>query len=111
MSTLAYTVSDSTTMLRRNLRRAVRYPMITYLIALPVIFLVLFVYVFGGTLGAGLAGEHVFVPEYVVPGVLLLTVAGGVTARRSRCPRTSPKASSRASARWTSRAPRCSPAT
>lgn len=81
MSTLAYTVSDSTTMLRRNLRRAVRYPIITYLIALPVIFLLLFVYVFGGTLGAGLpAGDRSSYLEYVVPGVLLLTVAGGVSA-------------------------------
>jgi ABC-2 type transport system permease protein len=81
MSTLAHTVTDSTTMLRRNLRRAVRYPLIAYLVALPVIFLALFVYVFGDTLGAGLpAGDTSSYLEYVVPGVLLLTVAGGVTA-------------------------------
>ena len=80
MSTLAPTISDSTTMLRRNLRRAVRYPIITYLIAMPVIFLLLFVYVFGGALGAGLpAGDQASYLQYVVPGVLLLTVAGGVT--------------------------------
>jgi ABC-2 type transport system permease protein len=80
MSTLAHTVTDSTTMLRRNLVHAVRYPVITYLIATPVIFLLLFVYVFGDTLGTGIggAGTAAYL-DYVVPGVLLLTVAGGVT--------------------------------
>jgi ABC-2 type transport system permease protein len=80
MSTLTPTISDSTTMLRRNLRHAVRYPIITYLIAMPLIFLLLFVYVFGGALGAGMpAGDTSSYLQYVVPGVLLLTVAGGVT--------------------------------
>ena len=80
MSALAYTLSDSLTMSRRNLLRAVRYPIIAYLIALPVIFLMLFVYVLGGTLGAGLAaGDTASYLEYVVPGVLLLSVAGGAT--------------------------------
>lgn len=46
---------DSVTMLRRNLRRMLRYPSMTVmLIGMPVVFLLLFVYVFGGTLGAGL---------------------------------------------------------
>ena len=53
MSALVYTLSDSLTMSRRNLVHAMRYPIIAYLIALPVIFLLLFVYVLGGTLGAG----------------------------------------------------------
>ncbi|MBE2318715.1 ABC transporter permease [Solirubrobacter sp. CPCC 204708] len=80
MSTLAHTVSDSATMLRRNLKHAVRYPVITYLIMTPLIFLVLFVYVFGDTLGTGIggAGSDAYL-DYVVPGVLLLTIAGGVT--------------------------------
>ena len=44
-------------MLRRNLRRMRRYPSLTFFIAgIPVVFLLLFVYVFGGTLGAGLGG-------------------------------------------------------
>ena len=48
-------VADSATMLRRNLRRMRRYPSLTVFIAgTPVVFLLLFVYVFGGTLGAGL---------------------------------------------------------
>lgn len=83
MSTLSYAVSDSATMLRRNLRHMQRYPSLTLmLLALPVIFLLLFVYVLGGTLGAGLGGvsggraEYV---EYLVPGILLITVASGST--------------------------------
>jgi ABC-2 type transport system permease protein len=79
MSTIAHTVQDSTTMLRRSLVHAVRYPVILYLIATPLIFLLLFVYVFGNTLGAGLSGASTSYLEYVTPGVLLLTIAGGVT--------------------------------
>ena len=57
MSTLSLAVSDSATMLRRNLRHMLRYPSMTLLLlGMPVIFLLLFVYVFGGTLGAGLGG-------------------------------------------------------
>jgi ABC-2 type transport system permease protein len=48
---------DSTTMLRRNLKRMLRYPSMTVtLVGMPVVFLLLFVYVLGGTLGAGLGG-------------------------------------------------------
>ena len=44
-------------MLRRNLRRMRRYPSLTFFIAgIPVVFLLLFVFVLGGTLGAGLGG-------------------------------------------------------
>jgi ABC-2 type transport system permease protein len=56
MSAFSLTVRDSRTMLRRNLKHAIRYPSVTLLvIGLPVILLLMFVYVFGGTLGAGLA--------------------------------------------------------
>ncbi len=79
MSTLTYAVSDSTTMLRRNLLHIKRYPSLTLmLIALPVIIMLLFVYVFGGTLGdglGGLQGGRTEYANYVVPGILLLTVA------------------------------------
>ncbi|MGX1612297.1 ABC transporter permease [Micromonospora chalcea] len=80
MSTLAHTVGDSATMLRRNLKHAVRYPSLTaVVIALPVVFLLLFVYVFGGTLGNGLggvAGGRSAYVDYVTPGILLLALAG-----------------------------------
>jgi ABC-2 type transport system permease protein len=72
-------VADSATMLRRNLRRMRRYPSLTIFIAgFPVVFLLLFVYVFGGTLGAGLrgvAGGREAYLAYVVPGMLVITVA------------------------------------
>jgi ABC-2 type transport system permease protein len=73
-------LTDSATMLRRNLRRMRRYPSLTFFIAgIPVVLLLLFVYVFGGTLGAGLgqvAGGRAAYVAYVVPGILLITVAG-----------------------------------
>ena len=73
-------LADSTTMLRRNLRRMRRYPSLTFFVAgAPVVFLLLFVYVFGGTLGAGLgglAGGRAEYTAYVLPGILLVTVAG-----------------------------------
>ena len=86
MTTLAYTVTDSATMLRRNLRRLLRYPSLTLIImGLPIVFLLLFVYVFGGQLahglGGGLAGGHAGRAgylNYVSPGVLLMTVAATV---------------------------------
>jgi ABC-2 type transport system permease protein len=49
------------------------------LIGMPIVFLLLFVYVFGGTLGAGLgpAGGRSEYLEFVTPGVLLIAVASG----------------------------------
>ncbi|MEJ3652518.1 ABC transporter permease [Actinomycetes bacterium KLBMP 9759] len=83
MTTLAHTVRDSRTMLRRNIRRMVRYPSLTaMLIGMPVILLLLFVFVFGGTLGVGIGGTpgggRAEYANYVVPGILLMTLAGAV---------------------------------
>ena len=59
MSAYPYVLTDSATMLRRNLRRMRRYPSLTIFIAgIPVVLLLLFVFVFGGTLGAGLGGDR-----------------------------------------------------
>ena len=81
MTTLAYTLSDSRVMLRRNLKHQLRYPSLTVmLIAMPIIILLLFVYVFGGQLGAGLGpheGRQAYL-NYVVPGLLLITVGSAV---------------------------------
>jgi ABC-2 type transport system permease protein len=81
MTTLAYTLSDSRVMLRRNLKHQLRYPSLTVmLVAMPIVFLLLFVYVFGGQLGAGLGpheGRHAYL-DYVLPGVLLITVGSAV---------------------------------
>jgi ABC-2 type transport system permease protein len=79
MSTLSYAVTDSATMLRRQLRHMLRYPSLTLQLAgMPIVFLLLFVYVFGGTLGAGLgsaSGGRAEYVDYVAPGILLMTVA------------------------------------
>ncbi|MFI1995167.1 ABC transporter permease [Actinoplanes sp. NPDC020271] len=79
MTTLANTITDSRTMFNRQLLHLKRYPSLTImLIGLPVIFLLLFVYVFGGTLGAGLGGGRSEYVNYLTPGILLFTVAGAV---------------------------------
>jgi ABC-2 type transport system permease protein len=83
MSTLSYAVTDSATMLRRQLRHMLRYPSMTLMLAgTPIVLLLLFVYVFGGTLGAGLgglggsfSGSRADYVNYVTPGILLITVA------------------------------------
>jgi ABC-2 type transport system permease protein len=66
-------------MLRRSLRHIVRYPSMTViLVGMPVILLLLFVFVFGQTLGAGLGGGsagRAAYANYVTPGILLITVA------------------------------------
>ncbi len=80
MTTVTFAIQDSATMLRRNLRRTLRYPAsAAATVGLPIVFLLLFVYVFGDTLGAGLAGVSGGRREYlayVTPGILLLAVAG-----------------------------------
>jgi len=79
---MSTTVRDSMTMLRRNLVHIRRYPSLTImLIAQPILFLVLFVYVFGGTLGAGLPGVNAGGGRrsdylvFITPGILFMTVA------------------------------------
>jgi ABC-2 type transport system permease protein len=80
MST-AYAVRDSATMLRRNLLHIRRYPSLSImLVAQSILFLLLFVYVFGGTLGAGLPGQEGGGSRsdylvFITPGILFMTVA------------------------------------
>ena len=82
MTTLSYALTDSATMVRRNLRRMMRYPSMTLQLAgMPVVFLLLFVYVFGGTLGNGLGGTsggRIAYVNYVTPGIILMTVTTAV---------------------------------
>jgi ABC-2 type transport system permease protein len=86
MASLAYTVNDSATMFRRNVRRLTRYPSLTLMLAgMPIVFLLLFVYVFGGQLGHGLSsslsgghsGRSGYL-NYLTPGIVLMTVAAAV---------------------------------
>jgi ABC-2 type transport system permease protein len=82
MTAPALVVRDSATLLRRNLVHMRRYPSLTILVVgQPLAFLLLFVYVFGGTLGAGLPGatgsDRGAYADYLAPGMLLFTVVGG----------------------------------
>jgi ABC-2 type transport system permease protein len=74
-----YALRDSTTMLRRDLRHLQRYPGLSlFPILMPVVFLLLFVYVFGGTLGNGITvggGRGAYI-NFLTPGMLVFTVAG-----------------------------------
>ncbi|MFE0176645.1 ABC transporter permease [Streptomyces sp. NPDC059002] len=71
---------NSLTMLRRNLQHARRYPAMTIsLVGMPISMLLLFNYVFGGTMSAGMgssgSGDYI---NYLVPGILLMAVGSGV---------------------------------
>jgi ABC-2 type transport system permease protein len=69
---------DSWTMLRRNLLQMVRYKSLTLmLIGQPLIFLLLFVYVFGATMGAGLpgGGGRADYLVFIMPAIMIITVA------------------------------------
>ncbi|MFF1307061.1 ABC transporter permease [Streptomyces sp. NPDC058307] len=76
MSTLSLAVRDSSTMLRRNLLHARRYPSLTLnLLLTPIMLLLLFVYVFGDTMSAGIGGgDRSDYIAYLVPGLLLMTI-------------------------------------
>jgi ABC-2 type transport system permease protein len=81
MTVMTYAARDSATMLRRNLKHLIRYPSLTLtIIGMPVVFLLLFVYVFGGTMGAGLPGgtgsaePRADYLHYITPAILVMTV-------------------------------------
>jgi ABC-2 type transport system permease protein len=72
-------ITDTTTMVRRNLLHMKRYPSLTImLLGQPVLFLLLFVYVFGNTLGAGIAGAGGGRSDYltyITPAIVVMAVA------------------------------------
>ena len=72
-------VTDSATMLRRNLLHMRRYPSLTLmLMGQPILFLLLFVFVFGNTLGAGIAGAgggRADYLTYITPAIVVMAVA------------------------------------
>lgn len=80
MNAFSAAVSESVTLLRRDIRHSVRYPMMTISgILTPVVMLVLFNYVFGGALGSGLGGvahggRYI---NYLAPAVFIMTVVSG----------------------------------
>ncbi len=76
---LTLAVTDSATMLRRNLLHMRRYPSLTImLLGQPILFLLLFVFVFGNTLGAGIAGTgggRADYLTYITPAIVAMAVA------------------------------------
>jgi len=81
---------DWITMLRRNLRHILRYPGLTvFVIGGPILFLLLSVYVFGGTLGAGLPADVLALTggetgraaylAFVAPTILVISIAGAAS--------------------------------
>ncbi|MGW0163785.1 ABC transporter permease [Streptomyces sp. NPDC003343] len=78
MSTLTHAVHDSTTMLRRNLKHAIRYPSVGLGSALtPILMLLLFVYAFGDSIGVGMGGGRGTYVNYLTPGIIITGVAAG----------------------------------
>jgi ABC-2 type transport system permease protein len=82
-SALATGTRDLATMTRRSLRRMVRYPSLSVqLVAMPVVLLLLFVFVFGGAFGAGVtsgatpgaSGRSAYL-DYITPAILVITAA------------------------------------
>ena len=72
-------MTDTVTLLGRSLRHIARSPdTIITTAVMPIAFLLLFVFVFGGAIDIGQgAGEGSYV-SYLLPGILLITVASGI---------------------------------
>ncbi|MFH8409738.1 ABC transporter permease [Streptomyces sp. NPDC018019] len=90
MATLSYAARDSRTMLRRNLKKALRYPSLTLtVVIMPIVMLLLFNYVFGSALGSGISalptGSGAYI-DYLAPGIILMAAtSGSLTAAISVC--------------------------
>jgi ABC-2 type transport system permease protein len=79
MSALSLAMRDSSTMLRRNLLHVRRYPSLTLnLLLTPIMLLLLFVYIFGDAMSAGIGGgaDRSDYIAYLVPGILMMTIGG-----------------------------------
>ena len=78
---MATALADSAIMLRRNLKHMLRYPSMTlFMVLMPVAFLLLFVYILGGTVGpAGHAGRAAYA-TFITPGILVLTAVAATTS-------------------------------
>lgn len=78
--TIITAAHDSSAMVGRELRHLRRYPLfLVASVALPVLMFVLFVYVFGDYVGAGLtgSGSTLSYVDFLTPGILVMTVAAG----------------------------------
>lgn len=75
-----YPVRDTTTLFRRNLKNQMRDMVaVLSIIGIPVLFLLLFVYVFGGALNGAVTGQGAAsYVDYVLPGLIIMTAATGL---------------------------------
>lgn len=72
-----HVIGDTAVLTGRSLRHILRSPDTIITTALmPIAFLLLFVYVFGGAISTG--GDEPYV-NYLLPGILLITVASGIS--------------------------------
>ncbi len=72
--TLGEALSDSRVMARRQLRKILRRPMyVVYLFVQPILFVLLFRYVFGGAINTG----PVSYVNYLLPGIIVMTATFG----------------------------------
>ncbi|MFF0541232.1 ABC transporter permease [Nocardia thailandica] len=73
MSTPTHALTDTVTMLRRNILHAKRYPsMVFAVVIMPIVLLLVFNFVFGGALEKSSGGNYI---DYLAPGMLLLIPA------------------------------------
>nr|WP_042190327.1 ABC transporter permease [Kibdelosporangium sp. MJ126-NF4]CEL19243.1 ABC transporter, permease protein [Kibdelosporangium sp. MJ126-NF4]CTQ94958.1 ABC transporter, permease protein [Kibdelosporangium sp. MJ126-NF4] len=72
-------IVDARVMLRRQYKHDLRYPAGTVsALLMPLAFLLLFGYVFGGQMGMGVPDGTDYV-DYIVPGVLFMCISGGAS--------------------------------
>jgi ABC transporter DrrB family efflux protein len=72
--TLAETIADSRVMAERQMRKVLRRPMyVVYLFVQPIMFVLLFRYVFGGAIRTG----SVSYVDYLMPGIIVMTAVFG----------------------------------
>ena len=78
MTAASFTLADTSTLLARNLKHALRYPAMSLSsLLMPLVFLLLFRYAFGRALGAGIGGSYI---DYLAPGLLVMTGAASMVS-------------------------------
>ena len=78
MNALTEATSDAVTITRRNLKKIIRVPdLLVFTIISPIMFVLLFTYVFGGAIGDQDTG--VDYQEFLIPGIFAQTVVFGST--------------------------------
>lgn len=78
MSAFTETATDAAVITRRNLKKIVRVPdLLVWTLISPIMFVLLFAYVFGGAIGTQDVGVEY--TEFLVPGIFVQTVVFGAT--------------------------------